>query len=351
MNTSTRTELASLGEFGLIERLAEKILPTLPETKKGIGDDCAVLDYGGTELTLITTDMLVEGVHFDLAYCPLKHLGYKAVSVNVSDIVAMNGIPLHITVGIAISNRFSVEAIEQLYEGIRTACQDYKIDLVGGDTTTSRSGLVISITAVGKVGKAQIAYRNGAKLHDVLCVTGDLGGAYLGLQILEREKQVFLSNPTVQPELEGKDYILQRQLKPIARTDVVHDLREVGIVPTAMIDISDGLASEILHLCKNSGVGMVIFEEKLPIDETAMETAKDFNLDITTCALHGGEDYELLFTVPPQDFEKIKNSPHITPIGYCLPAEDGIFLNTLNNNHVRLTAQGWTHFGIENKDA
>lgn len=344
MPTPTRTELASLGEFGLIDRLSKKILPTLPETLKGIGDDCAVLDYGGSELTLISTDMLVEGVHFDLAYTPLKHLGYKAVSVNVSDIAAMNGIPLHITVGIAISNRFSVEAIEEIYAGMQVACEDYKVDLVGGDTTSSRSGLVISITVVGKVGKDKIAYRSGAKLHDVLCVTGDLGGAYLGLQMLEREKQVFLTNPTVQPELEGKDYILQRQLKPIARTDVVHDLREAGIVPTAMIDISDGLASEILHLCKNSAVGMVIFEDKIPLDEVAIETAKEINLDTTTCALHGGEDYELLFTVRPQDFEKLRNSPHITPIGYCLPAEDGVFLNTLNDNHISITAQGWQHF-------
>ncbi len=344
MNTPTRTELAELGEFGLIDRLAKNILPALPETFKGIGDDCAVLDYGGEEFTLISTDMLVEGVHFDLAYCPLKHLGHKAVSVNVSDIVAMNGTPLHITVGLALSNRFSVEAIEELYAGMAAACKDYKIDLVGGDTTSSRSGLVISITVVGKVGKDKVAYRSGANVHDVLCVTGDLGGAYLGLQMLEREKQVFVSNPTVQPELAGKDYILQRQLKPIARTDFMYDLKEAGVVPTAMIDISDGLASEVMHLCKNSKVGMVIFEEKLPIDESAMETARDLNLDITTCALHGGEDYELLFTIRPQDFEKLKNSPHITAIGYCLPAEDGIWLNTLNNNHVKLTAQGWAHF-------
>jgi thiamine-monophosphate kinase len=344
MNMPTRTELAELGEFGLIDRLAKNILPALPETFKGIGDDCAVLDYGGEEFTLISTDMLVEGVHFDLAYCPLKHLGHKAVSVNVSDIVAMNGTPLHITVGLALSNRFSVEAIEELYAGMAAACKDYKIDLVGGDTTSSRSGLVISITVVGKVGKDKVAYRSGANVHDVLCVTGDLGGAYLGLQMLEREKQVFVSNPTVQPELAGKDYILQRQLKPIARTDFMYDLKEAGVVPTAMIDISDGLASEVMHLCKNSKVGMVIFEEKLPIDESAMETARDLNLDITTCALHGGEDYELLFTIRPQDFEKLKNSPHITAIGYCLPAEDGIWLNTLNNNHVKLTAQGWAHF-------
>ncbi len=343
MTDNTRTELAALGEFGLIDRIAENILPALPETIKGIGDDCAVLDYGGDSFTLISTDMLVEGVHFDLSYCPLKHLGYKAVSVNVSDIAAMNGTPLHITVGVALSNRFSVEAIEELYEGMRIACADYKIDLVGGDTTASRSGLVISISILGKVGKDNITYRTGAKLHDVLCVTGDLGGAYLGLQVLEREKQVFLANPEMQPELEKKDYIVQRQLKPIARTDMVYELQELGIVPTSMIDISDGLASEIMHLCKQSGIGMVVFEEKIPIDDTALETAQELNLDTTTCALHGGEDYELLFTMRPQDFEKVKHNPNITPIGYCLPAEDGIFLNTLNNNHVKLTAQGWNH--------
>ncbi|TAE13697.1 MAG: thiamine-phosphate kinase [Bacteroidetes bacterium] len=339
-----RTELASLGEFGLIDRLAKPFEPALPETLRGIGDDCAVLDYGGESLTLISTDMLVEGVHFDLAYCPLKHLGYKAVAVNVSDIAAMNGTPLHITVSIALSNRFSVEAVEELYAGMQVACKDYKVDLVGGDTTTSRSGLVLSISVLGRVGKDKIAYRSGANVHDVLCVTGDLGGAYLGLQMLEREKQVFLSNPTVQPELSGKDYIIQRQLKPIARTDVVFDLQEAGVVPTSMIDISDGLASEVMHLCKNSKVGMVIFEEKIPVDETALATAQEFNLDITTCTLNGGEDYELLFTVRPQDFEKLRNSPHITPIGYCLPAEQGIFLHTLNGNHISLQAQGWNHF-------
>lgn len=344
MTNTTRTELATLGEFALIERLAKNALPTLPETLKGIGDDCAVLDYGGDSLTLLSTDMLVEGIHFDLSYCPLKHLGYKAVSVNVSDIAAMNGIPLHITVSIAVSNRFSVEAIEELYEGIAFACADYKVDLVGGDTTASRSGLIISVTVVGKVGKDSVTYRKGANVHDVLCVTGDLGGAYLGLQVLEREKQVFLVNPEMQPELEKKDYIIQRQLKPIGRTDVVHELHEAGVVPTSMIDISDGLASEVFHLCKQSSVGMVIFEEKIPTDDTALETAQELNLDITTCTLHGGEDYELLFTIRPEDFEKIKNNPNITPIGYCLPAEDGIFLKTLNDNRVELTAQGWTHF-------
>ena len=344
MTNTPRTELASLGEFGLIERLAQNITPTRKETLKGIGDDCAVLNYGGEMLTLISTDMLVEGIHFDLSYCPLKHLGYKAVSVNVSDIAAMNGTPLHITVSLALSNRFSVEAIEELYEGIRFACEDYKIDLVGGDTTASRSGLVISITVTGQVSRQTITYRQGANVHDVLCVTGDVGGAYLGLQVLEREKQVFMVNPDMQPELERKDYIIQRQLKPIARTDMVYELQEAGVTPTAMIDVSDGLASEIFHLCKQSGVGMVIFEEKLPIDDTALETAQELNLDTTTCALHGGEDYELLFTMRPQDFDKIKHNPNITPIGYCLPAEDGILLQTLNNNHIALTAQGWTHF-------
>jgi thiamine-monophosphate kinase len=344
MENISRTELNTLGEFALIDRLAQPFLPTLLETKLGIGDDCAVLDYGGEAFTLISTDMLVEGVHFDLSYCPLKHLGYKAVAVNVSDIAAMNGTPLQIVVSLALSNRFSVEAIEELYAGIHFACQDYKVDLVGGDTTNSKSGLVISISILGKVDKDKIAYRKGAQENDILCVTGDLGGAYLGLQLLEREKQVFLSNPTVQPELSGKDYIVQRQLKPIARTDVVYDLKEANVVPTSMIDISDGLASEILHLCKHSEVGIVIFEEKLPTDETSLETAKEFNLDITTCVLNGGEDYELLFTIRPQDYDKIRNSPHITPIGYCLPTQNGAVLRTLNDNYVQLKAQGWKHF-------
>jgi thiamine-monophosphate kinase len=339
-----RTELETLGEFGLIKRLSQYVKIYNPSSLVGIGDDAAVIDSDSSLYQLITTDMLLEGIHFDLSYYPLKHLGYKAVSVNLSDIAAMNGIPKQITVSLAISNRFSVEAIEELYQGIYLACEQYQVDLVGGDTTSSRVGLVISITALGTVHKNAVVYRKNAQINDIVCVTGDLGGAYMGLQVLEQEKQVFLANPEMQPQLAGKDYIVGRQLRPEARTDVVHELAEVGLVPTAMIDISDGLASEILHICQQSQVGAIIFEDKIPIDALTIETALDFNLNPSTCALNGGEDYELLFTIRPSDFDKIKNNPNISPIGYIRPLAQGVMLHTRGDSQVPLTAQGWNHF-------
>ncbi len=343
MNQPTRTELAALGEFGLIDRLSKGVQLFHEQTLKGIGDDAAVLDLGG-QLTVVTTDMLLEGVHFDLSYAPLPHLGYKAVAVNISDIAAMNAVPRQITVSIAASNRFSVEAIEAIYSGIKTACEEYKVDLVGGDTTSSRSGLVISVTAIGQAGKEKLTYRSGARPGDIICVSGDLGAAYVGLQILEREKQVYMANPDMQPQLEGKDYLIQRQLKPQARMDIVYELRELGVQPTAMMDISDGLASEILHICKSSSVGATVYEDKLPIDGVTYTTAVEIQLDPTTCALNGGEDYELLFTIGQNDYEKLKNHPDVFFIGYINEASKGINLITKNENRVPVRAQGWVHF-------
>lgn len=341
--SDTRTEIAALGEFGLIERLSTSFTPTLPDTVRGIGDDAAVIDLGD-EYGLLSTDLLLEGVHFDLTFAPLKHLGYKAIAVNVSDIAAMNGKPGQVTVSLAVSNRFSVEAIEEIYAGIRAACTDFKVDLVGGDLSSSRSGLMISVTAFGKVAKDKIVYRNTAKPNDLLCVSGDLGGAYLGLQLLEREKQVFLANPDMQPELDGKDYVVQRQLKPEARTDVVYELEEAGIVPTAMIDVSDGLASDLLHICAQSGVGAIVFEENLPLDEQTYLAATELNISPITAALNGGEDYELLFTVRQADYEKIKNSAKITVIGYVTDTPDETVLAMKSGTKVPLQAQGWSHF-------
>jgi len=338
-----RTEIRELGEFGLIEKIKSRVKLHHPRSIYGIGDDAAVID-DGEEVILLTSDMLNESVHFDLSYTPLIHLGYKAVAVNVSDIVAMNGIPGQITVSLGLSNRFSVEAIEELYQGIQLACANYKIDLIGGDTTSSRAGLIISISALGFAKKTEVCYRHTAKVNDLLCVTGDLGGAYLGLQLLEREKQVYLSNPAMQPELEGKDYVVQRQLKPEARMDVIYELRELGIVPTAMIDISDGLASEVLHLCKSSGLGAVIMEDKLPIDEQTYATALEFNLEPLTCILNGGEDYELLFTIKQEDLNKLKNHPDITVIGLMKEASAGVNVVTKAGNSFPLKAQGWVHF-------
>lgn len=336
-----RTELNSLGEFGLIDRIKTKFSLQNPESVFGIGDDAAVIDMGDKYM-LISTDMLLEGVHFDLAYVPLRHLGYKSVAVNVSDIAAMNGIARHITVGIGLSNRISVEAVDEIYEGIKFACEDYKVDLIGGDTTSSRSGLVISITVTGFVDKDKVAYRSGAKPNDILCVTGDLGAAYFGLQLLEREKQVFLANPGMQPDLEEKSYLVGKQLKPEARTDIVHELAEAGVVPTSMIDISDGLASEIIHLSTQSGVGALIFEDKLPMEDITMLTATEFNLSPVTAALNGGEDYQLLFTITQSDFDKIKNMSDITPIGYM--TEDKAVELVLNSgSKVGIKAQGWNH--------
>lgn len=341
-----RTELNTLGEIGLIERLATPFLATeRPETVRGIGDDAAVIDTGGTDYWLVSTDMLLEGVHFDLSYAPLKHLGYKAVSVNVSDIAAMNGLPTQITVSVGLSNRFPVEALEELYAGIRLACNDYKIDLIGGDTTSSRAGLVISVTVMGRVAKDRVTYRNTARPNDVLCVTGDLGAAFLGLQLLEREKQVFLANPNMQPEIpEEKSYLLERQLRPEARTDTVYELQDLGIVPTAMIDLSDGLADGVLHLCNQSKTGAVLFDENLPIDDVTYLTAGELNLSPITCALNGGEDYELLFTVPPQEYEKLKNHARITAIGYLTDNPARVVLATKAGEQTPIKAQGWQHF-------
>lgn len=339
----TRTEIANLGEFGLINRIGAQFKNVLPQTIKGIGDDAAVIDNGGNEYLLISTDMLVEGVHFDLSYVPLKHLGYKAVAVNVSDIAAMNGIPRHITVSLALSNRFSVEAIDELYAGIKAACEDYKIDLVGGDTSASRSGLVISITVTGVVAKNAVAYRSGAKPNDIVCVTGDLGGAFFGLQTLEREKQEYLANPEMQPQLDEKAYVVGRQLKPAARTDVVYELQEAGVVPTSMIDISDGLASELLHICSQSKVGAAIFEENLPIDDATMLAADEFQISHITAALNGGEDYELLFTIGQADYEKIKNLAQISLIGYITNDPTKVEFGTKAGGRFAVQAQGWKH--------
>lgn len=338
-----RTEIAELGEFGLIERIKNNLTLRQTNSLKGIGDDAAVID-AGDDVILLSTDMLLEGIHFDLSYMPLQHLGYKAVAINVSDIAAMNGKPEQIVIGLGISNRFSVEAVDALYKGIGAACESYKVDLVGGDTTASPSGLVISISVLGRTKKGNEVYRSGAQDKDIICVTGDLGGAYIGLQILEREKAVYLTNPEMQPELDKYEYSVKRQLKPEARMDIIHELADLGIKPTSMIDISDGLASELFHLSRNSGVGMRIFEDKIPIDEEAYTTAVEFKLDPFTCALNGGEDYELLFTIRQDDFEKVKNHADIHFIGYVHPDAKQNVLITKNGNVVPLRAQGWKHF-------
>lgn len=335
-----RTELSELGEFGLIDHLTKNIELKKPTSLKGVGDDAAIIDHGD-HVSIITTDMLLEGVHFDLSYTPLKHLGYKAIVCNLSDVYAMNGTPEQVTVSIGVSNRFSLEALEALYEGIYMACETYGVDLVGGDTTSSLSGLVISVTAVGRAKKEEVAYRTGAKVNDLICVTGDLGGAYLGLQILEREKQIFQENPNVQPDLQGFDYILERQLKPEARKDVITMLKDLEVKPTAMIDISDGLSSELIHICKNSEMGCVIYDEKLPLDHTVIETAKDFNLDPSICALNGGEDYELLFTVDIKENEKFLNNPDVTIIGHITEKDSGMNIITRDGRQHDLNAQGW----------
>lgn len=336
------TDLTTIGEVGLIERIRQATSsPLHPETVRGIGDDAAVFDWGD-QYGLLATDMLVEGIHFDLSYVPLKHLGYKAITFGVSDIAAMNGLPIQVTVGIALSSRFPVEAVDELYEGIRAACTAYNVDLVGGDTTASRSGLVISVSVLGKVPKESITYRNTAQPNDVLCVTGDLGAAYLGLQLLEREKQVYLADPNMQPSLsEERSYLLQRQLRPDARTDIVHELRDLGIRPTAMIDVSDGLASELLHLCHQSGTGAVIFDENIPIDDQTHLAADEFKISPVTAALNGGEDYELLFTVRPQEFEKLANHSRITAIGYLTADPSQVVLATKAGQQTPIRAQGW----------
>ncbi|MGC4021262.1 MAG: thiamine-phosphate kinase [Cyclobacteriaceae bacterium] len=338
-----RTEIAQLGEFGLIDRIKNNFSLQNPSSTKGIGDDAAIIDIG-KENILISTDMLIEGPHFDLAYVPLQHLGYKAVAVNVSDIAAMNGKPEQIVISLGLSNRFSLEAVDSLYEGIKAACNNYGVDLVGGDTTSSPSGLVISITVIGRAGKEKTVLRNGAKANDIICVTGDLGAAFIGLQVLEREKQVFQANPQMQPDLEKYEYLVGRQLKPEARMDIIHELAEKNIVPTSMIDISDGLASELFHLVKNSNLGVKIFEDKIPIDSQAYDTAIEFKIDPTTAALNGGEDYELLFTINPSDFEKLKNHPDIHFIGHMHDNAKQNVMISKQGTVVPLQAQGWKHF-------
>jgi len=344
MDTSKRTEIGVIGEFGLIDKINQHVVLQHASTLKGIGDDAAVIDGESDHKKLISTDMLLEGVHFDLSYMPLTHLGYKAVTVNVSDIAAMNGIPKQMTISLGLSNRMSVEAVEALYEGIYAAAKDYQIDIVGGDTTSSRSGLVISITLIGESALDNIVYRNGAKEGDILCLSGDIGGAYMGLQILEREKEVFKADPNMQPQLDKYSYIVGRQLRPKARMDVIHELRDLGILPTSMIDISDGLASEIFHLCEQSQKGACVYEDKLPIEKQTFETAAEFNMDPNTAALNGGEDYELLFTIDQKDFEKMKNHDDITTIGYMHAPDLGKVMVTNNKNTIELTAQGWIHF-------
>lgn len=343
--SENRTDINQLGEFGLIDHLTKNVDKKIASTELGIGDDAAVISISDDTSMLISTDMLIEGVHFNLMYMPLKHLGYKAVAVNVSDICAMNGVAEQITVSIAVSSRFPIEALEELYDGINTACKNFNVDLVGGDTTSSLTGLMISITAVGRAAKKEISYRSGAKPYDLLVVTGDLGAAYMGLQVLEREKAVYKANPNIQPDLDGFDYIIERQLKPEARVDVIRFLKELDVVPTSMIDISDGLASEIMHLCKSSDVGSRIFGDKIPIDTTTSTSALDFNLDPTTCALNGGEDFELLFTVKQEDFDKIKGNPHMTVIGHMTDKAEGIYHADKSGSLVELQAQGWDHFG------
>ena len=335
-----RTSISEIGEFKLIDHITKDFSIKNKNTVCGVGDDCAVIDIGDC-FQLISTDMLVEGIHFDLTYTPLKHLGYKLVAVNVSDVCAMNGIAEQITVSIAVSNRFTLEAIEELYLGIRLACAHYDVDLVGGDTTSSLSGISISVTAVGRVDKDKIAYRKGAKEHDLIVVSGDLGGAYIGLQLLEREKEVFKVNPNMQPDLQNKDYVLQRQLKTEARKDIVDVLLDKNIIPTSMIDISDGLSSELLHICNKSKVGCAIYEQKLPVDFATISAAEEFNLSPTTCALNGGEDYELLFTISQKEYDKIKDDPDFTIIGHITDSSSGTILIAKDESVHKLEAQGW----------
>lgn len=335
-----RTNLEELGEFGLIDHLTRAIQLEQKSTVKGIGDDAAVLDFSSYK-TLISTDLLLEGVHFDLRYVPLKHLGYKAVQVNLSDIYAMNGMASQVTFSIGLSSKFPLEAVEEIYEGALIACKKYNVDLVGGDTSASKQGLVISVTSIGFAEESKIVYRNGAGEGDLICVTGDLGGAYMGLQLLEREKAIFLENPHIQPDLEGKDYIVQRQLKPEARKDIVELLAEKDILPTSMIDVSDGLASEVLHICKQSSKGCKIYEDKIPIDQMTYDTAFNFGIDPTVCALNGGEDYELLFTIRQEDFEKVKGLLDITVIGHITEPDAGCEMISKSNKVHPLKAQGW----------
>lgn len=338
-----RTEIATLGEFGLIDHLTKNIEIHNASTILGVGDDAAVIDAFGKQ-TVITTDMLVEGVHFDLMYTPLKHLGYKSVVVNLSDVYAMNAMPTHITISIAFSNRFSLEALEEFYEGVYAACEQYGVDLIGGDTTTSQKGFIISVTAVGEVAPDRFVKRSTAQKGDLLCVSGFLGGAFLGLTLLEREKKIYLENPQVQPDLEGEKYVVGRMLKPEARKDIIEFFEKSSILPTSMMDVSDGLSSEILHICKQSEVGCVLYEEKIPIHDDSRQAAFKFGLDPTACALSGGEDYELLFTLKQEDYDKLVLNEEISVIGYMTEPEKGAHIFTKGGNKFPITAQGWNAF-------
>ncbi|HLV45503.1 MAG TPA: thiamine-phosphate kinase [Flavobacterium sp.] len=343
-NKNQKTSLDKLGEFGLINHLTQHFDPKNPSTQTAVGDDAAVLDFKNKK-TLISTDLLIEGVHFDLSYMPLKHLGYKAVVVNLSDICAMNATPTQVTVSVAMSNRFTLEAIEELYAGIKLACDRYQVDLVGGDTSSSQTGLIISVTAIGEANKSEVVYRSGAKDKQLIVLTGDIGSAYMGLQVLEREKQVFLVNPNNQPDLDMYSYIIERQLKPEARTDIKTLLKDLSVKPQAMIDISDGLSSELLHICTQSEVGCQIYEDKLPLDPEFINVCEEFNLDSTTIAINGGEDYELLFTIKMEDFDKIKGNPNLTVIGHTTEQNAGMNLVTRENTLIPLKARGWNHLG------
>jgi thiamine-monophosphate kinase len=338
-----RTSLEELGEFGLIDHLTQHFELKQPSSLVGVGDDAAVMDFKDKKV-VVSTDMLVEGVHFDLSYMPLKHLGYKSVMVNLSDIYAMNAMATQITISMAVSNRFPLEALEEFYQGVALACKMYNVDLVGGDTTSSNKGMIISVTAIGSVDASQIVYRKGSKPNDLLVVTGDLGGAYLGLQILEREKEVYKVNPNSQPDLEPYSYLVERQLKPEARKDMVELLEKLEVKPTSMIDISDGLSSEILHLCKHGGVGCNLFENKIPLDPSVISTCEEFKMDSTMVALGGGEDYELLFTIDQSDFPKIKGNPNLTVIGHMTEKSEGVHLITRAETKIPITAQGWNSF-------
>ncbi len=340
-STENLTHLSALGEFGLIDHLTKDIKHVHKSTIYGVGDDAAVIEQHSGKVTLVSTDLLIEGVHFDMMYTPLTHLGYKAAVVNISDIVAMNGTPKQLLVGLGVSSKFSTEAIDEIYMGIKKACEIYQVDLIGGDTTSSKSGLFLSLTIIGEADPQKVVYRNGAAENDLLCVSGDLGGAYIGLLLLEREKTEFLANPKMQPDLTDKEYLLERQLKPEARNGVLKLLADAEVLPTSMIDISDGLASEAIHLCKNSKTGCAIYENKIPIDQLTYDTAKEFGIVPSVAALNGGEDYELLFTVKQSDFEKVKNIEGISIIGYMSHISEGERLITNDNQVIPLTAQGW----------
>ena len=349
MNEQNRTEISTLGEFGLIRRLTDDIKLINESSHYGVGDDCAVLSFPADHEVLVTTDMLMEGVHFDLTYVPLKHLGYKAAMVNLSDIYAMNGTPRQLTVSLALSKRFCIEDMEDLYDGIRLACEQHGVDIVGGDTTSSLTGLAISITCIGEARKEDIVYRNGAKETNLICVTGDLGAAYMGLQLLEREKAVFKGQKEAQPDFAGKEYLLERQLKPEARRDIIRKLAEAGVKPTAMIDISDGLSSELMHICTQSHVGCRIYEEHIPIDYQTAVMAEELNMNVTTCPLNGGEYYELLFTVPIADHEKVSKMEGVKLIGHITKEELGYGLITRDGQEFELKAQGWNPLKEENQ--